>query len=167
MANITTNFITTAKLPAAGRKAPDFIVTKTDLSEIHLKNYFGRRIVLSVFPSLDTPTCASVIRKLNELGQQFPDTLILCISADLPFAQKRFCSEQQLNNIQPASTFRHPDFGKNYGVTIENGPFAGLLARAIIVIDEKSNIIYTEHVKKLTDEPNYSAIKNVLQKQKS
>jgi thiol peroxidase len=150
------------KLPAVGIEAPDFTVTKIDLSEIKLKNYLGKQIILNIFPSLDTPTCANAMHRFNEIAKKFPNILILCISADLPFAQKRFCSAEHLENVQPVSIFRHPDFGKHYGISIIDGPLAGLLARAVIVIDELGIVRYNEQVTEITNEPNYEAIIHVL-----
>src|SRR5579883_2941880 len=115
MASITlkgTPLNTCGELPAVGTHAPDFTVTKTDLAEIRLKNYLGKKIVLNIFPSLDTQTCATAMLKFNEIATEHKNLLILCISADLPFAQKRFCSSEHLANIQPASVFRHPQFGQ-------------------------------------------------------
>lgn len=149
---------TVGKLPPLGSKAPNFIVTKLDLGEISLKDYLGKRIILNVFPSLDTPTCASTMRRFDEIAEKLPGVLILCISADLPFAQKRFCAAEHLDNIQPASVFRHSNFGTDYGITITDGPLTGLLSRAVIIIDEEGKIIYSEQVKELSDEPNYQAI---------
>lgn len=153
---------TTGKLPQVGTQAPDFIVTKTDLSEIRLKNYLGKKIVLNIFPSLDTPVCASAMKQFNEIANQNPDTLFFCISADLPFAQKRFCVAEHLENVQPVSVFRHEDFGKDYGVTITDGPLCGLLARSVVILDEQGKVIYTEQVPEITEEPNYTKIISVL-----
>ncbi|MFZ2315885.1 MAG: thiol peroxidase [Gammaproteobacteria bacterium] len=155
---------TAGTLPSIGSQAPDFIVTKTNLGEISLHNYLGRKIVLNIFPSLDTPTCASAMIHFNEIANQLPNTLILCISADLPFAQHRFCSIEHLDNVQPASVFRHPNFGKDYGVTLKDGALAGLLARAVVIIDEQGKVIYTQLVNELTEEPNYNKILSVLKK---
>lgn len=152
-------------LPIVGTQAPDFTVTKTNLSEVRLKNYLGKKIILNIFPSLDTSTCASTMHRFNEIAEQFPGILILCLSADLPFAQQRFCSVEHLDNVLPVSVFRHPNFGQDYGVLIKNSELAGLLSRAVIVIDEKGKIIYTEQVKELTEEPNYSGMIAALQKQ--
>ena len=143
-------------------KAPDFTVTKTDLGEIHLKNFLGKKIVLNIFPSLDTPTCARAMLHFNEIATNNPDILILCVSADLPFAQKRFCSAEHLSNVLPVSVFRHTDFGKIYGVTITDGALAGLLARAVVVINEHGDITYTQQVKDIVDEPDYAAVMNAL-----
>lgn len=149
---------TVGSLPEVGTRAPNFTVTKTDLGELKLENYLGKKIVLNVFPSLDTPTCAAAMQRFNEIAEKSPNILILCISADLPFAQKRFCSAEHLANVVPASIFRHQQFGRDYGVAIAEGPLAGLLSRAIIVIDEYGKIIYTQQVPEITDEPNYNDI---------
>lgn len=149
---------TCGDLPAVGTRAPEFTVTKTDLGEISLKNYAPRKIILNIFPSLDTPTCAMAMLKFNEIAAKRNDILILCISADLPFAQKRFCAAEHLNNVQPVSVFRHPQFGKDYGLTIIDGPLTGLLARAVVVIDENEMITYTELVKEIANEPDYDAV---------
>jgi thiol peroxidase len=154
---------TTGTLPPVGSKAPDFTVTKTDLSEIKLKNYLGQKIVLNIFPSLDTSTCASAMMKFNEIAGQFQNVLFLCISADLPFAQKRFCTAAHLENVQPVSVFRHTKFGEDYGVTITDGPLAGLLSRAVVVLDESGNIQYTQQVTEISDEPDYSAVTQTIQ----
>ena len=155
---------TIGELPAIESQAPDFTVTKTDLSEIKLRNYFGRKIILNIFPSLDTETCASAMRNFNKIASEQQNILILCISSDLPFAQKRFCTTEHLENVLPVSVFRHPSFGKDYGVLITDGPFTGLLSRAVVIIDEHGLIIYTQQVKELTDEPNYDAIIEALKK---
>lgn len=149
---------TIGTLPKVGAQAPDFIVTKTDLSEIRLKNYLGKKIILNIFPSIDTPTCATTMVKFNEIATQFPDALILCVSIDLPFAQERFCTAKHLSNIMTVSVFRHPAFGKDYGVMITSGPLAGLLSRAVVIIDEHGKVIYNEQVKELDNEPNYDAM---------
>ena len=149
---------TTGSLPQIGVHAPDFTVTKTDLGEIHLKDYVGKKIILNIFPSLDTPTCAKAMKQFNVIAQQLPTTLILCISADLPFAQKRFCVAEHLDNVQCVSTFRHPDFGKHYGVTILDQPLQGLLSRAVVALDETGHVIYTEQVKEIANEPDYKAL---------
>ena len=154
---------TIGNLPAISTQAPDFTVTKTDLGEIHFKNFLGTKIVLNIFPSLDTPTCSKAMLQFNEIAAHHKDTLILCISADLPFAQKRFCSVEHLENVVPVSVFRHPDFGKIYGVTITQGPLTGLLSRAVVVIDESGKIIYSQQVKELTDEPDYTMMTKVLE----
>lgn len=157
-----TPFHTIGTLPIVGTLAPPFTVTKTDLGEINLKNYLGKKIILNIFPSLDTPVCASTMRHFNELAKQYPNVLILCVSVDLPFAQKRFCMSEHLDNVQCVSVFRHPTFGKEYGVTIIDQPLAGLLSRAVVVLNEQGRVIYSEQVKELSNEPDYSAIAKVL-----
>jgi thiol peroxidase len=149
---------TIGQLPSVGSHAPEFTLTKTDLSEVHLKNYHGRTIILNIFPSLDTPTCATAMLRFNEIASKVSNSLVLCISHDLPFAQKRFCSTQHLSNVQPVSVFRHPDFGESYGVKIIEGPLTGLLARAVVLIDPNGLIDYTEQVTELTSEPNYKKL---------
>lgn len=148
---------TIGELPQVGSHAPEFIVTKTDLSEVSLKNYVGKKIILNIFPSVDTATCATAMAKFNQYANDLTNTLVLCVSADLPFAQKRFCGIEHLENVEPASIFRHPSFGKDYGVTIIDGPLKGLLSRAVVVIDENGKVLYAEQVKELAHEPNYAA----------
>ena len=149
-------------LPKVGTQAPDVVVTKADLSETSLKDFLGKKVVLSLFPSLDTGVCASAMRRFNEVANKLNNTVILCISADLPFAQKRFCGAEHLDNVTTASVFRHPEFGKKYGVTIIDGPLTGLLSRAVVVIDEQGKIIYTQQVPEITQEPDYDAVLKVL-----
>jgi thiol peroxidase len=153
---------TSGTLPEVGTKAVDFTVTKIDLGEIHLKNFIGQKIVLNIFPSLDTSTCARAMHRFNDMASMHPEALFLCISADLPFAQKRFCSAEHLSNVLPASVFRHPGFGKEYGVVMTDGPLQGLLSRAVVVINEQGNVAYTEQVDEITEEPNYPAIDTAL-----
>jgi thiol peroxidase len=148
---------TCGKLPDVKTKAPAFTVTKTDLSELRLSDLAGKNIILNIFPSLDTPTCANTVRKFNEEASQRNNTTVLCVSKDLPFAQARFCSMEGLKNIMPVSVFRHKEFGEHYGVTIVDGPLSGLLSRAVVVIDPTGNIVYTEQVPELSKEPNYQA----------
>jgi len=148
---------TIGSLPNIGHKAFDFSLTNMDLSEIALKDFAGKKVILNIFPSLDTAICATSVRHFNSVASQLANTVVLCISADLPFAQKRFCSTENLANVIPLSVFRHQDFGRTYGVTIIDGPLMGLLSRAIVIIDEKSKIIYTEQVAEIADEPNYPA----------
>lgn len=155
-------FHTSGTLPMVGTYAPDFTVTKVDLSEIKLKNYLGQKIILNIFPSLDTPTCATAMLHFNEIANQFSHILVLCVSVDLPFAQKRFCASQHLENVHPVSVFRHTQFGKDYGVSIIDGPLTGLLTRAVVVLDEHGKIIYTQQVPEISEEPNYTAILSAI-----
>ena len=153
---------TIGSLPAVGSAAPDFTVTKTDLGEVHLKHYAGKKVVLNIFPSLDTPTCAAAMHEFNQLADGHKNILFLCISADLPFAQKRFCVAEHLDNVLPASTFRHPQFAKDYGVLIVDGPLTGLLTRAAVVIDEKGKVTYTQVANEVTKELNYDELKKAF-----
>lgn len=155
---------TVGTLPVLGSNAPDFSVTKMDLGEIKLHNYLDQKIVLNIFPSLDTSTCATAMLRFNEIATNHKNILFLCISADLPFAQKRFCTAEHLENVQPVSVFRHPQFGEEYGVLIVDGPLAGLLARAVLVINEKGEVIYNELVKEITEEPNYDAMMTIIKR---
>jgi thiol peroxidase len=153
---------TIGELPKMGSQAPGFTLTKADLSEATLTNYPGKKIVLNIFPSLDTPTCAMSVREFNKKAGELPNVVVLCISADLPFAQQRFCTTENLKNVIPLSVFRHPEFGKNYGVTIVDGPLAGLLSRAVVILDEKGNVIYSQQVPEIAQEPDYNAALNKL-----
>ena len=153
---------TVGALPKIGSLAPDFTLTKIDLSELTLKQCFGKKTVLSIFPSIDTNVCATAMRHFNETAEKIPNVNVLCVSADLPFAQKRFCGAENLSKVTPVSTFRHPDFGVRYGATIKDSELAGLLSRAIVVLDEKGKVIYTEQVTEIANEPNYEAVLNAL-----
>lgn len=149
---------TIGNLPPVGSPAPDFVVTKINLSEAKLSDFQGKKVVLNVFPSLDTPVCATTMIQFSEIAKQFPDVIFLCVSADVPFAQQRFCAAEHIENVQALSVFRHTEFGKEYGVFIMDGPLAGLLSRAVIVVNEQGEIIHTEQVTELSDEPNYAAV---------
>jgi thiol peroxidase len=148
---------TVGELPEKGVRAPDFTLVKADLSEVSLKDYAGRRVVLNIFPSVDTATCAMSVRKFNEQAAKLDNTTVLCISADLPFALGRFCGAEGIENAIPVSVFRNPGFGQDYGVTLSTGPLRGLLSRAVVVIDAKGNVSYTEQVPEITSEPDYDA----------
>jgi thioredoxin-dependent peroxiredoxin len=148
---------TYADLPAKGSPAPDFTLTKTDLSEISLKDLAGKTIILNIFPSLDTPTCATSVRKFNSEASKLHNAEVLCISMDLPFAQARFCGAEGLDRVTPVSAFRHREFGENYGVEITDSKLAGIFSRAIVVINGQGNVIYTEQVPEIANEPNYAA----------
>jgi thiol peroxidase len=153
---------TAGDLPKMGSAAPAFTLVRTDLSEVSNKDLAGQRVVLNIFPSLDTPTCAASVRKFNARANEKPNTTILCVSADLPFAQKRFCGAEGLDNVVPASVFRAPDFGKSYGVTLTDGPMKGLLARAVVVVDGAGKVLHTELVPEIAQEPDYNAALAVL-----
>jgi thiol peroxidase len=146
---------TIGNLPAKGSIAPDFKLTKTDLTETVLSDYTGKRVVLNIFPSLDTRTCAASVRQFNARAQNLKNTVVLCISMDLPYAHKRFCTTEGLDNVITASVFRSPEFGKDYGVTITDGTMSGLLSRAVVIIDEHKKVIYTEQVPEISQEPDY------------
>ena len=146
---------TSGELPQTGTKAPDFTLVKTDLSTVSLADFKGSRVVLNIFPSIDTGTCAASVRKFNEKASGLENTKVLCISRDLPFAQNRFCGAEGLNNVISLSDFRDRNFGKSYGLTIANGPLEGLHSRVVIVIDENGTVKYTEQVPEIKDEPNY------------
>lgn len=154
---------TAGELPAIGSQAIDFNLTKMDLTELTLKECLGNTIILNIFPSVDTETCSIAMKQFNQLASTLQDTVILCISADLPFAFKRFCGTNELNNVTPLSVFRQPDFGLNYGVTIMDGPLRGLLSRAVIVIDQKGKVKYTQQVAEIANEPNYDHVLAALE----
>lgn len=149
-------------LPKTGSTAPAFKLVAKDLSDVTLEHFAGKRKVLNIFPSIDTPTCATSVRKFNTDAAQLKNTIILCISADLPFAQSRFCGAEGLENVQTLSTMRGRDFLQNYGVAIESGPIAGVAARAVLVLDENNQVLYSELVSEIKNEPNYEAALQVL-----
>jgi thiol peroxidase len=159
MANITLrgNAIHTAgELPKVGEKAPDFQLTGSDLKDVSLASYAGKKKILNIVPSLDTPVCQTSTRHFNEDAGKLPNTVVLVISNDLPFAQKRFCTTEGLANVVPLSELRTRDFGAAYGVRISDGPMAGLLSRAVVVVDEHDKVVYTEQVPEIAQEPDYS-----------
>lgn len=143
-------------LPLPDTKAPPFSLVKTDLSECTLGDFTGKTVVLNIFPSIDTPTCAASVRRFNEEAAKRDNAVVLCISADLPFAHKRFCEVEGIDNVHAVSTFRSPEFGQDYGVTISTGPIKGLLSRAVVVIDNSGIIRYTEQVPEIGQEPDYA-----------
>lgn len=153
---------TNGELPKTQSKAPDFKLVQTDLSSVSLSDFSGSRIVLNIYPSIDTATCAMSTRKFNEKASGLENTKVLCIARDLPFAMKRFCGAEGLDQVIPLSDFRTGQFGKDYGLEIAEGNFAGLHSRAVVVIDENGNVIYTEQVPEIGDEPNYDAALAVL-----
>lgn len=148
---------TCGTLPATGSQAPDFALVKTDLSTTTLADYRGKTVVLNIFPSIDTPTCAASTRRFNSEAASLPETVVLCISADLPFAHKRFCEVEGLDGVVPLSVFRAEGFGEKYGQTITTGPLTGLLARAVVVIDPDGTVRYSEQVPEIGQEPDYPA----------
>lgn len=148
-------------VPRPGEAAPDFALTTKTLGELTLADYKDRRLVLNVFPSLDTPVCAASVRRFNQEAASLDNTSVVCVSMDLPFAQERFCEANGIDNVVAASAFRSPDFARNYGLELINGPLKGLLARAVIIID-KGKVIYTDLVHNITDEPDYEAALSML-----
>lgn len=148
---------TVGDLPAVGSQAPDFTLTKTDLSEVSLQDFAGKRVVFNIFPSLDTGVCAASVRKFNAEAEKLDNTVVLCVSLDLPFAQSRFCGAEGLSNVVSLSAFRHREFADSYGVMMTDGPLAGLMSRAVVLTDPRGQVIYTEQVSEITQEPNYEA----------
>lgn len=151
------------ELPKAGTDAPNFALVGKDLTEINLHDYKGKRIVLNIFPSIDTDVCAASVRRFNKDASGLPNTVVLCVSEDLPFAAGRFCAANGIDNVYTASGFRS-DFGKNYGVEIVDGPLRGLYARALVVIDENGKVLGTSLCKEITEEPDYKFAEALLKK---
>ena len=160
MAKVTfegTPFETVGTLPAIGSTAPDFTVVKADLSDAKLSDYSGKKLILNIFPSIDTGVCATSVRKFNEEASKLENTAVLCVSADLPFAAGRFCGAEGIENVETGSVFRST-FGKDYSVEFAAGSvLSGFLSRSVIVIDEKGKVIYTEQVSETVEEPNYES----------
>jgi thiol peroxidase len=148
---------TSGNLPLKGTQAPDFTLVKSDLGNQHLSELKGKKLILSISPSLDTSVCATSARKFNQMAADRPNTVVLAITKDLPFASARFCTTEGIKNVVPLSGFRDTSFGKSYGVDILDGPMAGLYARSIVIVDEKGNVTYTELVPETTHEPDYAA----------
>ncbi len=153
---------TCGELPAKGTAAPDFTLVKQDLSETVLSDYKGKKLVLNIFPSIDTGVCAMSVRQFNEKAAALKNSVVLCVSMNLPFAQARFCGAEGIKSVVTASAFRSA-FGEHYGVTIAEGPLAGLLSRAVVVINESGKVIYTEQVPEIAQEPDYTAALAALQ----
>lgn len=145
-------------LPKVGDHAPDFSLAAGDLSELTPAALRGSKVVLNIFPSIDTPTCAASVRAFNEKAASMKNTKVVCVSADLPFAASRFCELEGLENVQHASTFRDPSFMRDYGVAIAEGPLVGLAARAVVVLNEEGVVLHVELVNELSDEPDYAAV---------
>lgn len=154
---------TIGKLPALGTVAPDFTLTKTDMSDIKLSDLKGQKVVLNIFVSLDTSICADSVKVFNEKATQLNNVKVLCISRDLPFAHGRFCESNGIKNVENLSELRNIEFGKNYGTTIIDGPLAGLLARSIVILDEEGKVIYTELVPEIVQDPDYEKAMAALQ----
>lgn len=143
-------------LPAVGSKAPDFKLTKTDLADVSLKDFAGKKVILNIFPSIDTGVCATSVRKFNTEAAALPNTVVVGVSKDLPFAHKRFCGAEGITNVVTTSDLRDNSFGKAYGVTMSDGPLAGLFSRSVVVLDEKGTVKYVEQVPEITQEPDYA-----------
>jgi len=152
---------TSGKLPKKGAVAPSFTLTTGTLQEISNKDLRGKRVILNIFPSIDTPTCATSTRTFNSLASSLNNTEVYCVSADLPFAQGRFCGTEGLANVKTASSFRS-NFGKAFGVNLTDGVLKGILARAVVVLDEKGKVLHSELVSEIANEPNYEAAINAL-----
>jgi thioredoxin-dependent peroxiredoxin len=143
-------------LPAAGTIAPDFKVVQADLSLLSLNELKGKKVVLNIFPSLDTPVCATSVRRFNVEAAKLANTVVLCLSRDLPFAQKRFCTTEGINNVISGSEYRDSNFSDAYGIRILDGPLAGLFSRAVVIINEQGRVVYTEQVPEIAQEPDYA-----------
>ncbi len=154
---------TSGELPAVGAPAPQFTLVKGDLSSLSTSDLAGKKVVLNIFPSVDTATCAKSVRAFNAAASDLENTVVVCVSADLPFAQGRFCGAEGLTNVVTASTFRSPAFGADYGVTLTDTKLEGLLARAVVVLDEAGVVVHTELVAEIATEPNYEAAIAALQ----
>lgn len=148
---------TVGQLPEVGSLAPDFALTRGDLSTANLHDYKGKKVVLNIFPSVDTGTCAQSVRSFNKEAGALENTVVLCVSKDLPFAQARFCGAEGIDNVQMLSDFRDGNFGEAYGLSFADGPLAPLHSRAVVVLDAKGRVVYTEQVPEIVDEPNYQA----------
>ncbi|GAL76241.1 thiol peroxidase [Nonlabens ulvanivorans] len=154
---------TSGILPEVGSQAPDFKLKKADLSEASLNDYKGKRVILNIFPSVDTDVCATSVKNFNERATELDNTAVLCISRDTPFAQKRFASDEGLENVVNLSDVIDGSFGKDYGLTMTSGPLAGFHSRAVVVLNEEGKVIYNEQVPEIADEPNYlAALKTLL-----
>jgi thiol peroxidase len=149
-------------VPAVGEKAPCFNLVSSDLKDVSCLDFKGERVVLNIFPSLDTPVCAASVRRFNAAAAALENTKVVCVSMDLPFAAQRFCTAEGINDLIVASAFRSPMFGQKFGVQMVDGPLAGLLARAVVIVDADRNVIYRELVSEITHEPDYDAALAVL-----
>ena len=148
---------TVGQLPEVGSLAPDFALTRGDLSTANLHDFKGKKLVFNIFPSVDTGTCAQSVRAFNKEAASLDNTVVLCVSKDLPFAQARFCGAEGIDNVQMLSDFRDGNFGEAYGLSFADGPLAPLHSRAVVVLDPQGRVVYTEQVPEIVDEPNYQA----------
>jgi thiol peroxidase len=155
---------TIGELPKVGEYAKEFELIKNDLSKAKLSDYKGKKVVLNIFPSLDTATCAASVRRFNKEATELENTVVLCISRDLPFAQARFCGAEGIDNVETLSDFATGKFGKDYNLEITTGPLAALNSRVVLILDESGKIIYTEQVGEIVDEPTYDKALEALKK---
>jgi thiol peroxidase len=165
MANITLGgnpIETSGNLPKVGEKAPDFNLTAVDLSHKSLSDYTGKNVILNIFPSIDTGTCATSVREFNKKAASLENTVVVCVSRDLPFAQARFCGAEGIENVEMLSDFANGSFGEEYELEIINGPLANLHSRAIVIINTNGYVVYTEQVPEIADEPNYETALKAL-----
>lgn len=153
---------TIGNLPKVGEKAPDFLLTALDLSKKNLASFKGSKVILNIFPSVDTGTCAASVRNFNKKASELQNTKVLCISRDLPFAQARFCGAEGIENVHMLSDFENGNFGKNYNLEITDSPMAGLHSRCIVIIDENGIVLYNEQVPEIANEPNYEKALNII-----
>jgi len=153
---------TNGDVPQIGSSAPDFILVDSDLNDLSLSNYDGKNIILNIIPSLDTPVCQKSTKIFNEKASNLSDVIVLAVSADLPFAMKRFCSAESIESVKPMSMMRSRNFAKDYGVLLVDGPLSGITARAVVVINKDKKIIHSELVQEIANEPNYEAALNSL-----
>ena len=153
---------TNGDVPKVGSAAPDFVLVDSDLNDLSLSNYDGKNIILNIIPSLDTPVCQKSTKIFNEKASSLSDIVVLAVSADLPFAMKRFCSAESIESVKPMSMMRSRNFAKDYGVLLVDGPLSGITARAVVVIDKDKKIIHSELVQEIANEPNYEAALNSL-----
>lgn len=154
---------TVGTLPEVGSQAPDFELTTSDLTTVTLANFKGSRVVLNIFPSVDTDVCATSVRNFNKRATELDNTQVVCVSRDTPFAMKRFADDEDTKNVTNLSDIKNGKFGQDYGVTIQDGPFEGFHSRAVVVLDENAKVIYNEQVAEIGQEPNYlEALKSLL-----
>ncbi|MCI5145094.1 MAG: thiol peroxidase [Candidatus Electrothrix sp. AR3] len=153
---------TVGDLPSVGEDAPNFNLTQTNMNDISLNQYRGQKVVLNIFPSIDTPVCATSVRRFNLEVSTLNNTAMLCVSRDLPFAHARFCGAEDLKNVTSVSELRSGEFGDSYGIRIIDGPLAGLFARAVVVLDEAGKVLYTQLVPEIAEEPDYQGVLSVL-----
>ncbi|MBN1576572.1 MAG: thiol peroxidase [Chitinispirillaceae bacterium] len=157
---------TIGSLPPVGLKIPEFLLTKTDLSDVGLHDFAGKRMVFNIFPSIDTAVCSASVRRFNKDASSPADSVVLCVSQDLPFAHSRFCGAEGIDKVIPLSAFRSKSFGASYGVMMVDGPMAGLFSRAVIITDADGWVLYTEQVPEIAQEPDYKTAFTVLKKRR-